>query len=185
MEELHSAVSLIDLPACAPPSVSKQFQVARNLLLYSWFVYEFATVAELYAYSTVELALRERIGPISGTWPFRRLLKFALDEGWLQDVGFRRGRERVNEWLEGADERASLAELGMRFEPLDMDPQYYARILCNVIPDLRNYLAHGNPARFRGAISTLEYSSEIIGQLFSSHVGLNVVVESRGAPNIT
>lgn len=169
LAELHAIVSRIDVSRDAPEEVWENFQTARNLVVYSWFVYRFATVAELHAYTCVELALQERVGGTLGRTPgLRRLLKHALDEGWLVDDGFRRGRERIARYESGAEDRKMMEEHGIRFKPLDPDPQYYARIICDTAPPLRNYLAHGASAALRGALSTLETCAEIINQVFGA-----------------
>ena len=50
---LHEGVSSV---------IRVHFETARNLLLYSWFVYPFQQVAEMHAFASVEYALRMRSG---------------------------------------------------------------------------------------------------------------------------
>ena len=97
----------------------------------------------------------------------RRLLVHALEQGWLSDAGFRRGRERIAEYVNGAEYRRMLEEIGITFEPFDSDPQFYAHIMCDTTPPLRNYLAHGASAALRGALLTLETCAETINQVFA------------------
>jgi hypothetical protein len=180
-EDLHAIASRFELSDAVPDGVRNQFDLARNLLLYSWFVYEFSTVAELCGYGSVELALRQRCGAALGKEPsLSRMLRHAMAEGWLRDEGFRSGRERLEEWDQAAEDRAAFEQIGARFVPLDTDPQYYARIICDTLPSFRNYLAHGNPARFRSAISSLEICSELISQLFPNSAGLTLLAGDKG-----
>ena len=58
--DLHAAVASIELTAAAPAMIREQFDLARHAFVYSWFVYELATLAEKQAYATVEMALREK-----------------------------------------------------------------------------------------------------------------------------
>ena len=60
MAERHAEIAAISLTAYAPEFIREHFETAKNLLLYAWFVYRFIPVAELHAYSTVEMALKER-----------------------------------------------------------------------------------------------------------------------------
>jgi hypothetical protein len=50
------------LHAGVPKDVQTQFETARNLMLYTYFVFEFQSQAELQAYAALEFALRERFG---------------------------------------------------------------------------------------------------------------------------
>lgn len=60
IEHRHARIAEITLNDHVPEAIRTQFDVARNLLLYAWYVYRFTTAAELHAYSTLEIALRER-----------------------------------------------------------------------------------------------------------------------------
>jgi hypothetical protein len=97
-----------------PAPIREHFNTGKNLLLYAWFVYRFIPVAELHAYSTVEMALRER-AKLEGRperldrkgravpWKFSELLQMAVKERWIVDDGFtvvRRRREANAELFE-------------------------------------------------------------------------------------
>src|ERR1700722_19805822 len=58
--DLYNDVRLIELNSAVPPEVRYQFDLARNAYLYSWFVYDFATLAEEHSYIVLEMALRHR-----------------------------------------------------------------------------------------------------------------------------
>ena len=78
-----------------------QFETARNVYLYSWFVYRFYPVAEHQSLACLELALRERLkeeirtGEIKGKRPtLRPLLKYAIEHGLVKNEGFATWRNR-------------------------------------------------------------------------------------------
>lgn len=82
----HPAVDELALCAAVPNEVTIQFDTARNLLLYSWYVYRFVPVAELQAHRTVEMALRVRLGfdPYGGPG-LSKLLKQAAKVGLVKN----------------------------------------------------------------------------------------------------
>jgi len=84
--DLHEEVELITLDDTVPEAVRSEFNVARNLCLYSWYCYSFHSVACFKAYSTIEMALRIRLGkPDEAKCNLRPMLKEALVKGILQD----------------------------------------------------------------------------------------------------
>lgn len=84
--DLHGDVELIKLDEIVPEEVRSQFNVARNLCLYSWYCYSFHNVACLKAYSTIEMALRIRLGKSEETISsLRSMLEEALAKGFLTD----------------------------------------------------------------------------------------------------
>src|SRR5664279_217270 len=81
--------------AGVPQEIVLQFETARNVYLYAWFVYRFYPVAEHQSLACLELALRERLkeeirtGKIKGKMPTQRpLLKYAVDHGLVKNEGF-------------------------------------------------------------------------------------------------
>ena len=84
--DLHGEVDLIELDETVPEEVRSQFNVARNLCLYSWYCYPFHNVACFKAYSTIEMALRIRLGKPEETICYLRpMLDEALARGILHD----------------------------------------------------------------------------------------------------
>ena len=84
--DLHGEVELIKLDETVPEEVRSQFNVARNLCLYSWYCYAFHNVACFKAYSTIELALRIRLGkPEEAICNLRPMLDEALVKGFIMD----------------------------------------------------------------------------------------------------
>src|SRR5436309_223354 len=72
-EDHYSDVELIKLNDNVPEDIRDRFETARNLLVYSWFVYPFGVVAEFHALATVEAALKIKAGVEEGS--FKKLLE--------------------------------------------------------------------------------------------------------------
>lgn len=86
-------VAPIELNAGLSSTIRAQFDIARNAFVYSWFVYEFATLAEQQGYATLEMALRHRLDPAalpntSRSLGLAKLLKNATKNGWLRREDF-------------------------------------------------------------------------------------------------
>lgn len=83
------ALSNYGLHDNVPEEIRIQYETSRNLFLYAWFVYRFHTVAETHALSTLEFALRLRVGDqFRQNFPKRlatlsSLLQFACDTAIL------------------------------------------------------------------------------------------------------
>lgn len=156
---LHSGV---------PERVRTQFEVARNLMLYTYFVFEFQTQAELQAYATLEFALRERFG--RPTHPNKQgkkakplmlkdLLQKAIDEKLIQPERFP-SFERTNLLRKGAAEQR-----GYPFEP--MSAAEWLELVQKFILGQRNHLAHGNPhLDLPFSFNQIQRCADIINALF-------------------
>ena len=62
-EDHHSIIARLEIPTTASPNVRSAFDRARVCFLYAWFDYELMVVAEAQAFASLELALKERLGP--------------------------------------------------------------------------------------------------------------------------
>ena len=90
LEDHYAAIQKFSLSEFVPKDIKTHFETARNLLLYSWFVFRFNSVAEMQAYVSVEFALRERIGNAAGKNPgMKRLLDYAIKSGLIKVKAFR------------------------------------------------------------------------------------------------
>jgi hypothetical protein len=85
----HEGVSACVLHAGVPEDIVIQFETARNVYLYSWFIYRFFPVAEHQSLACLELALRLRLkeeirtGKIRGKRPtLRPLLEYTITHGF-------------------------------------------------------------------------------------------------------
>jgi len=62
LEDHHADIEQYHLENYVPEDIATQYDIARNLYLYSWFEYRFYNVAESKALTVLELALKRRIG---------------------------------------------------------------------------------------------------------------------------
>jgi hypothetical protein len=162
LSDHHAGIKRLSLVETVPEKVRVQFATAKNLLLYSWFVYRFIPEAELKAYATVELALRVKFSAESDRRTgLRNLLERAVEEKLITDSGYRH-HGRIEE------QRRELNELLQEASPTvtDEDSQAYCRILAEMIPHFRNVLAHGKVCLHPHGNLTLELCCDTINQLF-------------------
>ena len=81
IESLYSVIEVIALGKTVPEEVRNHFDTARNLALYSWFVYSFNVVAAMHAFGSLEMAVRTKTGDKKS--PFKQLLDMAFDKRQL------------------------------------------------------------------------------------------------------
>lgn len=162
LADLHEAISEIVLTPVTPEHIADHFDIARNLLLYSWFVYDFSTPALGQAYVSVEFAIKERLNadgtPPKERWGLKRLLREAIDRGWLKDGGFPHLQHRAD---------PTTTEL-VRRENFDPEGTAYCMMLLDALPNLRNSLAHGSTFLVGpdASLAPLKVCAAIINQLY-------------------
>jgi hypothetical protein len=111
LEQDHQLLSEITLDENVPIAVRQLFETAKNLSLYSWFVYRFHQVSEMVAFAAMEMALRERYlkenPPVeesasestektkkkSRNPSLGRLLQHARNENWIRNDRFSFSRD--------------------------------------------------------------------------------------------
>jgi len=187
IQDKYDFVASFQLKESVPKNVFIHFETAKNLYLYSWFVYRFYSVAEQQALASLEFALRERFpgyfkqNPRAG---LGKLLKYAIKNGYLKNELFTR-REH---WAwQRAKQRLSFEMLDrMRGEDLteirwseadvvvtDEDLNYnWLEDFMEIMPDIRNNHAHGSANLYPASVGrTFEIVSELINQLFSGAAG--------------
>ncbi|MGN6210491.1 hypothetical protein [Asticcacaulis sp.] len=145
--EHHASISAVTLNETVPEEVCVSFEVAKNLYLYTYFVYRFGVVANGQALQSLEYALREKAKQ-SGHYKAQMLsdlMKMAIDKNWLSDDAFR-------------DVPGFVARGGNR----------YVKTLAKTLPGIRNTLAHGSFALFEPhrALEQLRICAVIINWLF-------------------
>ena len=140
LEDHYQALSLIKLSAATPEDVQSQFNTALMLGVYAWLYYPLHQIAELKAYSTVEMALRHRFPETKGS--FKRRFEQAVKCGVINDHGF----SHVT-----ANDASSIE---------------YSEKLPWLVSELRNDLAHGSATLHPGSLFTLRNCAEIVNQLF-------------------
>jgi hypothetical protein len=164
LAEHHAAVARVTLTASVPEDIRDHYVTAQNLVLYSWYVYRFITVAELHAYATLEFALRRRLGLEDEERPpmLHSLFGRAVAQGLLTDDDFaelRQDPERPiitgNSFIDGnVWANGGLAE------------RTHVEALQQFLPKLRNLLAHGTASIWPGGVATLWVVATAINALF-------------------
>ncbi len=140
LDDIYSEVSRIQLHDGVPECIRSHFAQAQNLAVYSWHYYPFNVTAQFMGFVSVEFALRKKTGKKSN---FQNLIREAVEKGWIADEGFTMARHR-----EGTLEKS------------------YVETLIEVIPTLRNELAHGSGMLHNNSLSSLLICAEFINQLF-------------------
>lgn len=140
LNDRYEPIAKIAVSPSAPQDVRSQFNIALMLGIYAWLYYPFHQVAELKAFSTVEMALRLRFPEAKGG--LKKLLALAVERGVIADHGF------------------------SNFESSSEVPTRYSAQLPSLISSLRNELAHGSHMLHPGSLFTLRNCAEIINQLF-------------------
>jgi hypothetical protein len=181
----HELISAHVLHAGVPREIVLQFETARNVYLYAWFVYRFYPVAEHQCLACLELALRERLkeeirtGKIKGKRPaLRLLLKYAVDNGLVRNEGFSawqnrgeirsRARVEMEKFREASEKNLTEftwdeSDIQITAEDLDWD---YVKMLPDLLPMLRNDYAHGSTELHNWALRSFQIVSEIMNQLY-------------------
>jgi hypothetical protein len=60
IETIYESVEGLSLNSNVPEAVRSHFETAKNLILYSWFVYYFNAVAAMQAFASLEMAVRAK-----------------------------------------------------------------------------------------------------------------------------
>jgi hypothetical protein len=170
-DDWYADVSGINLSESVPERIREQFDMARNTLLYSWFSYRLRMVSLLYSYTVVENALREKLQVGGKRSPgLGALLKKAVAEGLLHDSGFSVPRADREESFRYDGDQLVLEVTYNPPSPSDLRcSTTYVMQLCEVVPLLRNSLAHGKAPLFPDVLTPMIVHAEIINMLFEPH----------------
>lgn len=139
LETLYKAIEPIFLNDTVPDDVISQFNITKNLAIYTWFSYSLAPVVDLKTYVDMEHALRLKYDDKKTA--FRNLIEKAVNQKLIMDSGFR----HIN---------------------YGDDPQEYSRNLIKTLPNLRNGAAHGSTNLDFNCTLTLGICADFINQLF-------------------
>ena len=173
LADLHKRLNLSELNAAVPETVRRQFETAKNLMLYSWFVFEFHTIAELQAYASLELALRTRFPDakqkrrrkereVMEPLPLGPLLQMAVKEGVIvaETLPAWERAKFVGEWYQ--------KQYNMQPSVQQTSAEWLQKMI-EYIPNFRNTLAHGNPRLYlEASLRQLELCVDLINPLFPS-----------------
>lgn len=141
LESLYRTLDGIKLLDSVPEEIQSQFNVTKNLAIYTWYSYSLNPVAQLKTYILIEHALKLKFE--KDNWPFPKLIKKAISRGWVKDSGF---------------------------SHIEADPQdntKYVRNMIEVLPSLRNSAAHGSNGLNQHAVGHIQICAEWINQIFS------------------
>ena len=140
VRDCHRPLESILVMDAVPEAVRKQFDIARDLMLYGWFVYEFYTVAVQQAYACLEFGLREACKKVNnGENPCEKKKGLACYITWAEKNG--------------------LIPAGKYHEELRL-----------FVPALRNSIGHGSSTLFNYALAmpTLEIVADLLNVVFGS-----------------
>jgi hypothetical protein len=168
----HDRLILSNLDFGVPEAVRREFETAKDLMLYSWFVFEFHMTAELHAYASLELALRTRFPEakvkrkrggkeVMVPLTLAPLLQIAMKEGLIvaETLPAWKRVKAASDWRE--------KRIGMQAGTQQTPTVWLQRVIDN-IRNFRNNLAHGNPRLYlEVSLGQLELCADLINSLFS------------------
>lgn len=188
LEERHAYLENMTLKSDVPLEVKQLFETAKNLSLYSWFIYHFHQVSELIAFSALETALRMRYlkeNASDGNEKKRpptlyKLLQYAKNENWITNEGFPSLYVRAKNNARHDKSLMKLREHDFEKEPsMHVDEPTHEEVLeaisnlnmVEAITDnahkIRNDLAHGASYLHPHSTMTLLTVLETINQIYS------------------
>lgn len=140
LEEIHDLLSQESLNSQVPDEIKDQFNVARNMALYTYYFYALAPEVQLKTYTLIEHALKIKVKPKTHMM-LGKLLRSALRSNWVSDAGFRHleNPSPDNKWC---------------------------KAMLESIPYLRNSKAHGSSMLMGDCIHHIAVCADFINQLF-------------------
>lgn len=143
LERLHFIVSEIRMHDGVPQAVREQFNIARNMALYTYFMMTLAPEVQFKTFRIIEQALRIRANA-SARDSLKSILDRAETEGWLADSGF---RHIASPSLENV----------------------YCIRLFESLRRLRNNFAHGGATLTPDSAIYLSVCADFVNQLFAPY----------------
>ena len=133
------------------------FDLARNLLIYAWFVFRFNALSQLQALRCLELALRQRVPGEASAKGMKQLLELALRAGLLQPVHFA---------IEHSPEPLGRAVRNMVREARSQPRLEEFEHTIEFLRSFRNDLAHGEPWLHPNSRVVLALVHQLIAALY-------------------
>lgn len=174
LDYLHSELSKIELSKSVPEEITIQFETAKNLFLYSWFVYRFHHIADLQAIAALELALKTKFDelkieyrPEAGLW--KHLITIEDIPGYFE-LAKHKARQRhlkknLRKVIEENLEELKFDESAVLPEEVDFDPNYLNDAFTN-LRELRNEYAHGTTALLTPNFGILNLTKSLINAIY-------------------
>lgn len=183
----HEEIARYCLVPSVPKKVITHFETGKNIYLYAWFVYRFYPVADLHIHTTLELALKEKIGRGNlreasksvGKRPgLNAYILYAIKQGWVRNEGFQRWRHRARVRAEHRANMELIAQMNRTgateavFDPTQVDITDKDKgwdllgVLSRSIPTIRNEYGHGSSMLHNQVLGTFEVVAEFINQLW-------------------
>lgn len=155
LEGMHRYLAQETLNDEVPDEIKGQFNVAKNMALYSYFFYALSPEVHLKTYSVIEHALRLKAKP-KGRKMLKALLNHALSQGWISDKGFChiKNPSPSNEWCKS---------------------------MVEAIPSLRNSKAHGSTMLVGDCLHHISTCADFINQLFPDGGARNKAIHATSA----
>jgi hypothetical protein len=187
IEDQLASISSYILNQSAPEDIAIHFETAKNLYLYAWHVYRFYPVAEQQALATLEYALRLRLSEFVDQFKKEKrgreptlypLLKYVRDTGLVMNDLFpsrnkwatRIAKERFSAQISTKMTSEGLDEIvydDSHVTPTEDDLNHdWLSDFIELMPRLRNDLAHGSSTLRPSVIHTFDIVSSIINQLY-------------------
>lgn len=143
LEMLHENLSKEILNDEVTDEIKGQFNVARNMALFTYYLYALAPEVHLKTYTVIEHALRFKVQPKKHVG-LKMLLRKAVEEGWICDAGFRHLETDGpgNEWCKS---------------------------MVDIIPKMRNSKAHGSTMIMGDCFHYICVCTDFLNQLFPSN----------------
>ncbi|MBX9899366.1 MAG: hypothetical protein K2Y28_01160 [Burkholderiaceae bacterium] len=191
LEDHHADIARFLLSPDVPKDVVIQYETAKNIYLYAWYVYRFYSVAEHQALACLEMGLRKRFpgalppGYGNKNKPNVRptlapLMRYAIDQGLIRNEGFSRWHQLVRQRTRNRLMYEQIEDMTMtnsmvreinvddvvaNAQDLDCD---FVSALDEILPGIRNSYAHGSTRLTSQVLGTFELVNEILAQVYPS-----------------
>jgi hypothetical protein len=140
LKGIHKYLSKETLNDEVPEEVRGQFNVAKNMAIYSYYFYALAPEVHLKTYTIIEHALRLKANP-KKPMMLKALINHAVSQRWIKDSGFRHidNPSADNEWCKS---------------------------MVDVMSSLRNSKAHGSSMQVGDCLPHISSCADFVNQLF-------------------
>lgn len=157
----YESVASLVLDESVPDDIHNLYNIAKNVLLYTWYEYGFFPVAAQQAFTTLEYALRDRLGEsaINELKKQRRrglyaYIEYAIEQGWIRNEDFsawhrapmlRARDEYLFKKIKEMDEKG-LDSIEVDYDEAEVPKTNtvdYLDVLLRTVNKIRNWHAHG------------------------------------------